>query len=256
MRCDSVSFMSPQLDSMIKDDQILASAARFLIDGGEEDAATVLLSCSLNSWWCNSDFGIDCRRFLLKGPRAAYEDLNDKTNPVRISVEKAIEAVLPFDIAMDDLLVSGELINIDPDWRSELLEIARGRGVSNQAGREPASKVLNWNNLGFRSASEIKIAQALDKTGVLFFPNCRARLGLVNDRKNREPDFLICHKGKWGILEVDGSPFHPASRTVEDHERDRLFKIHGIKIAEHYDATKCFNDPDGVVSEFLIILDR
>ena len=115
---------------------------------------------------------------------------------------------------------------------------------------------MTWNNLGFRSASEIKIAQALDKAGVLFLPNCKARLGSGEDRLNREPDFLVCHNGKWGILEVDGEPFHSLTRTVQDHERDRLFKIHGITVAEHYDASKCFNNPDEVVNEFLRILDQ
>ena len=235
---------------------ILASAVRFLIDGSEGDAANMLLSCSLHSWWYTSDFGVDYWRFLLKGPRAAYDVLIDKTHPIRISVEKAIEAVLPVDIAMDSLIVSGELVEIDPDWRSELLEIARGRGVSNQVAGERAAKILTWNNLGFRSASEIKIAQALDKAGVLFLPNCKARLGSGEDRLNREPDFLVCHNGKWGILEVDGEPFHSLTRTVQDHERDRLFKIHGITVAEHYDASKCFNNPDEVVNEFLRILDQ
>ena len=71
---------------------------------------------------------------------------------------------------------------------------------------------------------------------------------------NREPDFLVCLGGKWGILEVDGEPFHPASRTVEDHERDRLFKQHGIRVVEHFDATKCYEAPQTVVKKFLEIL--
>ncbi len=237
-------------------DQILASAVRFLIDGGEEDSANVLLSCSITFWWYNNDWGVDSYRFMLKGPRAAYDILNDRSHPIRNSVERAIEAVLPVDMVMDNLLVSGELISIDPDWRSELLEIARGRGISNQAGGGRAAGIRTWNNFGFRSASEIKIAEALDRAEVFFLPNCKARLGLRENRQNREADFLICHNGKWGIIEVDGSPFHPSTRTVQDHERDRLFKIHGIKVIEHYDANKCFTHPEAVVSEFLRILDQ
>src|SRR5262245_38184621 len=34
----------------------------------------------------------------------------------------------------------------------------------------------------------------------------------ANERsQNREVDFLVCYKGKWGILEGDGEAFHPAS---------------------------------------------
>jgi hypothetical protein len=248
--------MSSQPDNHLSDDQILASAVRFLIDGGEEDSANVMLSCSLKYRWYTSDLGVDYYRFLLKGPRAAYDILNDRSHPIRKSVEKAIEAVLPVDMEMDSIIVSGELIDIDPDWRSELLEIARGRGICNQAGYERSGGIRTWNNFGFRSVSEIKIAEALDRDGVLFLPNCKARLGLGENRQNREADFLICQNGKWGIIEVDGSPFHPTTRTVQDHERDRIFKIHGIMVIEHYDANKCFSDPDAVVSEFLRILDR
>ncbi len=96
--------MPSETDYQISADQILASAVRFLIDGSEGDAANMLLSCSLHSWWYTSDFGVDYWRFLLKGPRAAYDVLIDKTHPIRISVEKAIEAVLPVDIAMDSLI--------------------------------------------------------------------------------------------------------------------------------------------------------
>ncbi|MHB8119755.1 MAG: hypothetical protein ACYDHX_13685 [Methanothrix sp.] len=252
--------MAPQVDERSQaDERLLASAIRFLIDGGEDVAANVLLSCSLDRWVVESFcFGEEVYKIAIKltGPRAAYETLNNKKHPIRQAVEHALDACIQENESIGYITVHAELIDIDPDWRSELLEIARGSGVSNQAAGERAAKILNWNNLGFRSASEIKIAQALDKAGVLFLPNCKTRLGSGENRQNREPDFLVCHNGKWGILEVDGEPFHQPSRTVADHERDRLFKIHGITVAEHYDANKCFNKPDEVVNEFLRILDQ
>ena len=64
----------------------------------------------------------------------------------------------------------------------------------------------------------------------------------------------MCLNGKWGILEVDGAPFHPPSRTTEDHTRDRFFKHHGIKVVEHYDADQCRNFPKLVVDQFLRLL--
>jgi len=251
--------MASQVDERSQaHERLLASAVRFLIDFGEEDAASVLLSCSLDLWDIESYYGSNETytkiAIKLTGPRAAYEILNDKEHPIRLAVEHAFEALIAENTSIGYITAHAQLIDLDPDWRSELLEIARGRGVSNQAAGERATRVLNWNNLGFRSTSEIKIAQALDKVGVLFFPNCKARLGPGEDRKNREPDFLVCHNGKWGILEVDGEPFHQPSRTVADHERDRLFKMHRIAVAEQYDATKCFNNPDDVVNEFLKLL--
>jgi hypothetical protein len=236
-------------------DVLLAGAARFLIDGGEEDAASVLLSCSLSwdatedpdPWWDKPHYGLDV---TVIGPRAAFEILGNREHEITVQVRRAIEAVIPPDTSLGDFSAQAGLLDIDPDWRTELLEIARGRGVHNQAVREAPK---NWRNLRFRSESEVRIAQA-DRAELLFFPNCMARLGIESDRKNREADFLVCAAGKWGILEVDGEPFHPPSRTVHDHKRDRLFHAHGIRTVEHYDASECFERPDEVVAEFLRLL--
>lgn len=238
-------------------DQTLASAVRFLIDGGEEDAASVLLSCSLRVWesgdtWYSGDELHSALHVKLTGPRAAYEVLTDDQHEITVQVRCAIEALLPSDTYIRHFTIHAEHVAIDPDWRTELLEIARGRGVHNQAVRDAAK---TWRNLRFRSESEVRIAQALERAGVLFLPNCMARLGIAEDnRRNREADFLVCDQGRWGILEVDGEPFHPPSRTAHDHERDRLFRAHGIGVVEHFDASECFESPDAVVDQFLGIL--
>jgi hypothetical protein len=70
-----------------------------------------------------------------------------------------------------------------------------------------------------------------------------------------EPDFLICYKGKWGILEINGEDFHSGIvKTTKDHERARRFKHYGLLFIEAYDYTKCRSDPVGVVDEFLKLL--
>lgn len=241
-------------------EKLLANAAQFLIDGGEEDAASVLLSCDLEMTYVttvseiNGDGVFELFDINLSGNRFAYEILNNPRNSIRESITGAFTALSPFDgwAYYHELSARVRLIDIEPEWRRELLEIARGQGINNQAQR--SEKAPSWKNLRFRSGSEIKIAQALEKMAVLFLPNCVARLGLQNNRQNREADFLICCDGKWGILEVDGLPFHPPSRTVEDHERDRLFKVHGISLIEHFDSNRCFNEPDQVVATFLSLL--
>ena len=241
------------------DDQLLASAASFLIEGQEEDAASVLLSCSLSVWesgdtWFVGDEVTRALHVKLTCPRVAYEILCDDNCSITRAIRHALEAVIPDDTYIRHLTVHAELIDIDSDWRTELLEIARGKGVYNQAVM--AKSVRIWKNLRFRSQSEVRIAQALDRMDVLFLPNCMARLGSAAGRRNREADFLICYEGKWGILEVDGEPFHPPTRTVKDHERDRLFRSHGILVVEHFDASKCYKNPEKVVETFLKILKR
>lgn len=108
---------------------------------------------------------------------------------------------------------------------------------------------IEHDGLRFRSQSEVKIYEVLKKRRVLFFPNATAILGGKN--KKREPDFLVCQDGKWGIIEVMGEPYHPSSTAMKDHDRARLFKDYGIFYIEFYDATKCYNSPDEVVDEFL-----
>jgi hypothetical protein len=241
-------------------EQLHASAVRFLIDGGEEEAAQILLSCSLQIVQNSvENFGQweEAVQFKLTGPRAAFDILDGYGHPMRAAIERALTAVLPDPLPVAGLVARAELIVADQNWREELLEIARGRGVDNQVAE--ASKPIQlrtWANLRFRSESEVRVAQALDRAGVLFLPNCKARLGLAANRLNREADFLVCADGKWGILEVDGEPFHPPSRAAQDHERDRLFHQHGILIIEHYDATHCFQKPDEVVASFLSLLRR
>ena len=74
----------------------------------------------------------------------------------------------------------------------------------------------------FRASADKQhlLAETLARAMVMFLRNCRAPLRVAK-RGNSEPDFLVCHKGTRGILEVVGEPFHPPTRTVHDHERDR-----------------------------------
>jgi len=110
--------------------------------------------------------------------------------------------------------------------------------------------IYHWNDLCFRCEEEVKIAEALDRTNTLFFPNSKARLTTPAGRQNQEPDFLIFHEGKWGILEIS----HPD--TEKDETRDRLFASHGISIIHYCDANRCTEEPDRIVGEFLDILSQ
>lgn len=247
-------------------DEFITSVAQFLIEGGEEDAASVIMACTLerievNGSWFDGPNTYYTVLLCLRGPRVAYDILKPYVEQyqkaeihISKSIHEAINAVLPHQYVLRDLEVRATTVQIEPGWHNELLEQARGRSVANQAVSARRARI--WNRLRFRSQTEIKIAEALDRVGVLFFPLSMARLSGPEGRVNREPDFLVCRSGHWGILEVDGEEFHPPSRATEDHERDRLFKGYGIRVVEHYDATDCFVTPDRVVEQFLQILDR
>src|SRR5260221_568731 len=136
-------------------------------------------------------------------------------------------------------------------WRAPSPSWWRPPGSSSRSSLPIQSSYRSWRDL-----RAFLWTMCLDHAGVLYLANCKARLGLPDARLNREPDFLVCHNGKWGMLEGDGEPFHPPSRTVQDHERDRLFKQHGIRAVEHFDATACYETPQAVVKKFLDILQQ
>ncbi len=96
---------------------------------------------------------------------------------------------------------------------------------------------------------EKQIAQALDRAGALFYFRGKARLNTPRGRGECETDFLICHGGKWGILQIENG----TSETKSD--RDRFLKAHGIHLVAHYDAELCNERPDSVVREFLTLLE-
>jgi hypothetical protein len=120
----------------------------------------------------------------------------------------------------------------------------------------PNSRIYLWQGMRFRSKAEIAIAHALDQFSAFYLPNCLARLNdpqKPQGRANKEADFLVCFQGQWGILEVDG-PHHTPDRRVAERERERLFRLHGIRVVERYDSTRCEEQPFGVLREFLQLL--
>ena len=129
-------------------------------------------------------------------------------------------------------------------------EIIQSEEDKKQALSDPEQRIYHWNDLRFHSQEQVKIAEALDRTNTLFFPNSKARLTTPSGRQNQEPDFLIFHQGKWGILEIS----HPD--TEKDETRDRLFASHGISIIHYCDANRCTEEPDRIVREFLDILSQ
>ena len=263
-----------QEEDQQRNDQLMASAVQFLIDGGDEKAAMILLPCTLSyeeveHHFSPSSHNYTDRTITLGAPRLSYDFLEfidsqyhyqeypdipaELIEKVALSgtVRRAFHALIDESVK---LVVKAGLVQVTAHWRQELLSLLRSERVTNQGLQfSPKIPMVTWNNLRFRSQTEIRIAQELDRRRVLFLPNCLARLGL-RERQNREADFLICAEGKWGILEVDGDLAHPPTRTAEDHERDRLFQAHGILLAQHFAASECWENADGVVTKFWALL--
>ena len=99
--------------------------------------------------------------------------------------------------------------------------------------------------------AQVKIAEILDRTSTLFIPNTQLRLTTPAGRQNHKAQFLVFHQGKLGILEVDGP-----EDAAQDEAVDILAINCGICLVKHYDATRCSEQPDLVVQEFLEILSQ
>lgn len=246
-----------------------ASAIQFLIDEGEQEAARLLLDCSL-SYTEDDPF---CY-LTLTASKGIYECLtplinsfSDPTlrcfirlNPEQLAIlPRQSQIVHPIAIAFDAFTdypirfsLRRSLLQINENWEDEFRAILEGTDIHNQGVQFSEEQPVHiWKNLRFRSQTEIRVAEALDRAGVLFLPNCRARLGF-KARENREADFLVCCDGTWGILEIDSRRFHQSA--ADDHERDRLFKAHGISVIERFDQGQCWENTDSVVKQFLYLL--
>lgn len=125
---------------------------------------------------------------------------------------------------------------------------SKKRTPKSQPNSKPEYRAIAWHGLTLRSQSEVKIAKALDNRGILFLAGARIRLKTETHRQTREVDFLIHHRGKWGILEVDG-PHHEHSVRA-DEWRDARFQEQGISVSR-FPADQCYRQPDAVIEMFL-----
>jgi hypothetical protein len=176
---------------------------------------------------------------VLEAPAWVHENFEDEGNftAARLAIERALRCQL-----------RGFWVEQKGPEPEELAE-------NNQAVRhDQRPGAYEWQGFRFHSKTEIKIAEAFERAGVAFLPNCLARVGPLDSRCNREPDFLIIYRGSAAVLEVDGQPWHPPERAAQEHARDRLFRQHGVAV-ERYDATECYRMPDQVVAEFLRLIE-
>jgi hypothetical protein len=170
------------------------------------------------------------------------ERLAEFSGKIRRALWLAADAVMPKNAGLD---IEG--VDVAP-----FLEKPPGIDpLPLNAGSLVSKAALEHDGLRFRSRAEIHIYNALKRRDVLFFPNAAAVLGGRAEGDKKEPDFLVCLNGKWGLLEVMGEAFHSSATAIKDHDRARLFKDYGLVVIEFYDAARCYNQPQVVVDDFL-----
>ena len=127
-------------------------------------------------------------------------------------------------------------------------------GGDRQLDDNSDERVYYWNGLKFYSDAEVKIAEALDRLSLLFFPQPQLRLNTSEGRQNQQPSFVIVYQGKLGILQIDDEQCSQVESEAREVQSDFAFNSQDIRIVQHYDANRCRQESDRLVQEFLGIL--
>jgi hypothetical protein len=234
-------------------EQLLATGVQWAIRKDETELALALLDADiadlrpdlprLNHVTMDFEASIEAFRVLSKWAQA-QGDYDDRY-PSLLFYHFA--DLMPSGMTLIDVVVRPRLAKVEEGWRDRVRGQMEGE-ASNQGTDYGTKRPVLHNGLYYRSESEVKIAEALEKVdGVLFFPNS----GAMSHGAIREPDFLIVYRGKMGVLEVDGMSHE--GRAAEDSARDSYFQRHGLFV-KHYPAEVCYDQPKMIVGDFLSLL--
>jgi hypothetical protein len=143
-----------------------------------------------------------------------------------------------------------------PEWRKDLKDHREHNEAVNHCQKYTENHpVKEHNGAKYRSNAEIRIAKELEKKEVIFFPGNLAKIQIESGKfVQKEPDFLVLYKGKWGMLEIDG-PFH-SGKAAQDHSSDRFFKIHGLKVIERFPEEDVMEDAPQIIEKFLSLIEK
>ena len=244
-------------------DQLHRTFVQLLIENDYREIAAIAIDSEIELLYTQDGiYGV-----AIDIPTAMYSTVKNNEHIKKV-MERAMLSVAEgrfsdqWGTPVDNLIVvyRVRLIEVENDWQNVIKNLIANAQNPNQATVTEKVFLKNnkqpylYNEMKFASQSEIRISQEFESRKVLFFPlplAVRAETGNFYD-DHREPDFLVCENGTWGILEVS---FHP-DRFEKDAEKDSWFKKSGVLCVQHYSAERCFNNPKEVVNEFLSILSK
>ncbi len=227
----------------LKRERMLSAAVRAFIAEDDINLALALLDAEIDRLypWDELTWVVP-----LLVPAESYQYING-VNDQTERLWNVFAGLVPHGKGLKWVEVRVKLEDVQPDWRDQVRAGLEG-GATNQGVPIGTSPIYTYQGLNYRSKTEIKIAEELTSRGILFFPNSRASRSAVV----LEPDFLIVHQGRMGIIEVDGPTHH--GKAAEDHKRDLFFQQPGILLVKHFTAADCYNNPKLVVDTFLGLL--
>ncbi|WP_309225873.1 hypothetical protein [Streptomyces lunaelactis] len=211
----------------LKADSLLGNIAALLVSRGNVDVARLILlvqNCSIEYDGRNEN---DLWLEVHPGDREGFTE--DVVELLR-GICREVADRLSYDVQW--LGVRETLLEVSPDWRDQLREVAEGKRQTNQARRIRAAE-QRWveDKLSFTNPGELRVYQALKHIQEKILPP-EETIGifpLSNGRisgRTWEPDVLVTYKGRAGVLEIDG-PHHNARKAL-DTTRDHLLRDAGV----------------------------
>lgn len=220
----------------------LGQTVQLLMDRGNTQAAALLLDCRILRFEhvdllfrlpLDDSDPINLCEAWIEAPTFISDRIDEEMHAVILAFLN--EALEPQSMYVREMRFTAP--PPPQDWREQVSK-RLGDGPRNQGTLGPSAPEYHADRMSFRSAEELKVYQALrraqdrrpqaENLTILALPSARITGNTL------EPDFVICFKGRVGIIEVDG-PHHSGKRS-SDTSRDRLFRYCGVAEVDHFDV--------------------
>lgn len=232
-----------------------------LVQLGRPEYAAIMIDCELQLEVSKTG-GYE---FFVEMPVVSLSNVENDPGFARLVTETCRKIMRGHLLDQDDKLLDVETVPVSfrvkhlelaENWKLQTRRLIAEASESNQgaltkkafelAGRSP----IVYNEMTLGSQAEVRLAQEFENRRVLFFPRPLAVRADTGERylDHQEPDFVVCHDGKWGVLEV--SHFSPESSQIDDEKADWLEKS-GVRTVFHFPVERCYIEPGAVVDEFL-----
>ncbi len=236
---------------------VLNTAARLLYHKGDSISLEVIATAkpsieevTYDSW----DNGIYGYEILLATPVHIFNQIYTNIQEIQTRIQDAVQdASRQYrNEHINSIAIICEIIEKE-GWRTKAIELARGKGVTNQ-GRVRSNNIASkeCDGLLFRSQSEIQLYKALKELGIWIAPLPVFLRGGIS-YKRIEPDFISIKDGIMMCLEVDGDTIHTET-PAEAHSRLEDFVLEGVHV-ERIPASKC-STPASAAYEAQIIVNK
>src|SRR5947209_4585496 len=189
-------------------DFLLFNVSQVLASRGETEAAGLLASLNFVPVDATNSFGSGFTVLYAEASLSQYEYLREaiRHKEIKHAFQQIAFVISEFGPCIEYVICELDKSSPPDNWRSNLANSITALNSNQAIFTFKDSVKLVHEGLNFRSKTEVRIFDALVKKGLLVFPLPVAVMG--TRRKYKEPDFVVCYKGRCGILEIHGDKWH------------------------------------------------